>query len=107
MKIDLVWGLTPFSLAEKAMKYLSTARADCEASSPDYSIQNKQWRMKIKQGAEPDYISQLIPAYDQTEAGGLEHSNCRYTLRDSIGRFPLIRTGWDLIQQRWGRDAQF
>ncbi|MNF71673.1 hypothetical protein D3C77_697000 [compost metagenome] len=49
MKINLVWGLTPFSLAEKAMKYLSTAEQTASFSSPDYSIQNKQWRMKIKQ----------------------------------------------------------
>ena len=49
MKIDLVWGLTPFSLAEKAMKYLSTAEQTASFSAPDYSIQNKQWRMKIKQ----------------------------------------------------------
>ncbi|OCQ42904.1 prepilin-type N-terminal cleavage/methylation domain-containing protein [Aeromonas veronii] len=31
--------------------------------------------------------SEIIRADHQTEAGGLEHHNCRYILRDSMGRF--------------------
>ncbi|HGE8239255.1 type II secretion system protein [Aeromonas sp. 82P] len=33
------------------------------------------------------YKSEIIRADHQTEAGGLEHHNCRYILRDSMGRF--------------------
>lgn len=33
------------------------------------------------------YKSEIIRADHQTEAGGLEHRNCRYILRDSMGRF--------------------
>ena len=33
------------------------------------------------------YKSEIIRADHQTEAGGLEHHNCRYILRDSINRF--------------------
>ncbi|WP_421189485.1 type IVa pilus pseudopilin TppF [Aeromonas sanarellii] len=39
-----------------------------------------------------DYISRLIPANDQLE-GNLRHDNCRYILRDSIGRFPAYPEG--------------
>ncbi|MGS3144715.1 type IVa pilus pseudopilin TppF [Aeromonas sanarellii] len=39
-----------------------------------------------------DYISRLIPANDQLE-GNLRHDNCRYVLRDSIGRFPAYPEG--------------
>ncbi len=39
-----------------------------------------------------DYISRLIPANDQLE-GNLSHDNCRYILRDSIGRFPAYPEG--------------
>ncbi|MEB6607744.1 type IVa pilus pseudopilin TppF [Aeromonas sanarellii] len=39
-----------------------------------------------------DYISRQIPANDQLE-GNLRHDNCRYILRDSIGRFPAYPEG--------------
>jgi MSHA pilin protein MshB len=39
-----------------------------------------------------DYISRRIPADHQT-AGNLRHDNCRYTLRDSIARFPAYPDG--------------
>ena len=93
MKIDLVWGLTPFSLAEKAMKYLSTAEQTASLLFTGLLDTEQTVADEDKTGAEPDYISQLIPAYDQTEAGGLEHSNCRYTLRDSFGRFQAYPEG--------------
>ena len=39
-----------------------------------------------------DYISRLIPVNGQAD-GKLRHDNCRYTLRDSIGRFPAYPDG--------------
>ncbi len=39
-----------------------------------------------------DYISRLIPVDGQAD-GKLRHDNCRYTLRDSIGRFPAYPDG--------------
>jgi len=39
-----------------------------------------------------DYISRLIRADGQAD-GTLRHDNCRYTLRDSIGRFPAYPDG--------------
>lgn len=69
------------------------SRADCELLFTGLLDTEQTVADEDKTGAEPDYISQLIPAYDQTEAGGLEHSNCRYTLRDSIGRFPAYPDG--------------
>lgn len=39
-----------------------------------------------------DYISRLIQANGQAD-GTLRHDNCRYTLRDSIGRFPAYPDG--------------
>lgn len=39
-----------------------------------------------------DYVSRLMTADDQLE-GNLRHDNCRYTLRDSIGRFPAYPAG--------------
>lgn len=68
------------------------SRADCELLFTGLLDTEQTVADEDKTGAEPDYISQLIPAYDQTEAGGLEHRNCRYTLRDSIGHF---QTGTD------------
>ncbi|AWA05060.1 type IVa pilus pseudopilin TppF [Aeromonas hydrophila] len=68
-------------------------RADCELLFTGLLNTEQTVADEEKTDAEPDYISQLIPAYAQTEAGGLEHSNCRYTLRDSIGRFPAYPAG--------------
>ncbi|WP_323965778.1 type IVa pilus pseudopilin TppF [Aeromonas hydrophila] len=39
-----------------------------------------------------DYLSSEQPA-NQVDADGEPHSNCRYTLRDSIGRFPAYPAG--------------
>ena len=39
-----------------------------------------------------DYLSSELPA-NQVDADGEPHSNCRYTLRDSIGRFPAYPAG--------------
>lgn len=39
-----------------------------------------------------DYLSSELPA-NQVDADGEPHSNCRYTLRDSIYRFPAYPAG--------------
>ncbi|TNH85427.1 type IVa pilus pseudopilin TppF [Aeromonas sobria] len=59
-------------------KLLFTGLLDTEQTVPDLQDKN----------TDTDYSSELIIADDQTETGGLEHHNCRYILRDSIGRFP-------------------
>ncbi len=69
------------------------SRADCELLFTGLLNTEQTVADEDKTDAEPNYISQLIPAYAQTETGGLEHSNCRYTLRDSIGRFPAYPAG--------------
>ena len=47
---------------------------------------------ELHQDSDSDYISRLIPADGQAD-GKLRHDNCRYTLRDSIGRFPAYPDG--------------
>lgn len=59
-------------------KLLFTGLLDTEQTVPDLQDKN----------TDTDYSSELVIADDQTETGGLEHHNCRYILRDSIGRFP-------------------
>ncbi|TNJ00723.1 type IVa pilus pseudopilin TppF [Aeromonas veronii] len=63
---------------EDDCKLLFTGLLDTEQTVPDLDNTN----------TETDYSSERIIADDQTEIGGLEHHNCRYILRDSIGRFP-------------------
>ncbi|HHQ4570604.1 type II secretion system protein [Aeromonas allosaccharophila] len=41
----------------------------------------------LEKDSTSSYKSEIIRADHQTEAGGLEHRNCRYILRDSMGRF--------------------
>jgi prepilin-type N-terminal cleavage/methylation domain-containing protein len=64
-------------------KLLFTGLLDTEQTVPDLQDKN----------TDTDYSSELIVADDQTETGGLEHHNCRYILRDSIGRFQAHPNG--------------
>ncbi|MFM4724295.1 MULTISPECIES: type IVa pilus pseudopilin TppF [Aeromonas] len=58
-------------------KLLFTGLLDTNQTVPDLADKN----------TDTDYTSEIIAADDQID-GGLRHDNCRYILRDSIGRFP-------------------
>lgn len=69
-----------------------SSRDDCESLFEGLLDTNQTASDELHTDAESDYISQLIPADAQID-GQLRHDNCRYTLRDSISRFPAYPDG--------------
>ncbi|MEG0007640.1 MAG: type IVa pilus pseudopilin TppF [Aeromonas sp.] len=69
-----------------------SSRDDCESLFTGLLNTDQTVADELHTDSGSDYISQLIPADHQT-AGNLRHDNCRYTLRDSIGRFPAYPDG--------------
>jgi len=69
-----------------------SSRDDCESLFEGLLDTDQTATDELHTDAESDYISQLIPADAQID-GQLRHDNCRYTLRDSISRFPAYPDG--------------
>ena len=69
-----------------------SSRDDCESLFGGLLDTDQTAADELHTDADSDYISQLVPADAQTD-GQLRHDNCRYTLRDSIGRFPAYPDG--------------
>lgn len=69
-----------------------SSRDDCESLFTGLLDTDQTAADELHTDSDSDYISRLIPADHQT-AGNLRHDNCRYILRDSIGRFPAYPDG--------------
>lgn len=69
-----------------------SSRDDCESLFGGLLDTDQTATDELHTGSRSDYVSRLIPADAQVD-GNLRHDNCRYTLRDSIGRFPAYPDG--------------
>lgn len=69
-----------------------SSRDDCESLFVGLLDTDQTAADELHTDSRSDYVSRLIPADDQVD-GNLRHDNCRYTLRDSIGRFPAYPDG--------------
>ena len=69
-----------------------SSRDDCESLFGALLDTDLTAADELDKDSKSDYISRLIPADAQAD-GALRHDNCRYTLRDSIGRFPAYPDG--------------
>lgn len=69
-----------------------SSRDDCESLFGGLLDTDQTAADELHTDSRSDYVSRLIPADDQVD-GNLRHDNCRYTLRDSIGRFPAYPDG--------------
>lgn len=69
-----------------------SSRDDCENLFGGLLDTDQTAADELHTDSRSDYVSRLIPADDQVD-GNLRHDNCRYTLRDSIGRFPAYPDG--------------
>lgn len=69
-----------------------SSRDDCESLFGGLLDTDQTAADELHTDSRSDYVTRLIPADDQVD-GNLRHDNCRYTLRDSIGRFPAYPNG--------------
>lgn len=69
-----------------------SSRDDCESLFGGLLDTDQTAADELHTDSRSDYVSRLIPADAQVD-GNLRHDNCRYTLRDSIGRFPAYPDG--------------
>lgn len=69
-----------------------SSRDDCESLFGGLLDTDQTAADELHTDSRSDYVTRLIPADDQVD-GNLRHDNCRYTLRDSIGRFPAYPDG--------------
>lgn len=69
-----------------------SSRDDCESLFGGLLDTDQTVADELHTDSDSDYISHLIPVDGQAD-GQLRHDNCRYILRDSIGRFPAYPDG--------------
>ena len=69
-----------------------SSRDDCESLFEGLLDTDQTASDELHTDSDSDYISRLIPVNGQAD-GQLRHDNCRYTLRDSIGRFQAYPEG--------------
>ncbi|MCH7373612.1 MULTISPECIES: type IVa pilus pseudopilin TppF [Aeromonas] len=69
-----------------------SSRDDCESLFGGLLDTDQTAADELHADADSDYVSHLIPVDGQAN-GQLRHDNCRYILRDSIGRLPTYPDG--------------
>lgn len=69
-----------------------SSRDDCESLFSGLLDTGQTAADELHTDSGSDYVSRLIPA-DSQSVDNLRHDNCRYILRDSIGRFPAYPDG--------------